>query len=183
MYRVGQMQRAPMGRHETLAFEIDGLSCAGCVRRAETALAAVGGVDRAEVNLATRTGRVEVDPDTPGVARNLAGALGAAGYPAVAHSHALVIEGMTCASCQSRVETALGQVPGVLSAQVNYATGAARVEALFADPAPLIAAVAETGYAARATTATSAYAPGTRTPARPRWIATRSRSPISAAAP
>ena len=138
-----------MGRHETLAFEIDGLSCAGCVRRAESALEAVGGVARADVNLATRTGRVTFEPGAGQDARDVAGALGAAGYPAVRHVHSLQIEGMTCASCQSRVEAALAGVPGVLTAQVNYATGTARIEALFDDPAPLRAAVADAGYDAQ----------------------------------
>lgn len=39
----------------------------------------------------------------------------------------LGIDGMTCAACVARVEKVLGRVPGVAEAQVNLATGRARV--------------------------------------------------------
>ena len=39
----------------------------------------------------------------------------------------LPIQGMTCANCVRRVETALKRVPGVADAQVNYATQRATV--------------------------------------------------------
>ena len=52
-----------MGRHEVLTIDIDGMTCASCVGRAERALAAVQGVEKAEVNLATHAGRVELSPD------------------------------------------------------------------------------------------------------------------------
>ena len=48
----------------------------------------------------------------------------------------LGVGGMTCASCVSRVERALGKVPGVSAASVNLATETARVNAALdtADP-------------------------------------------------
>ena len=61
----------------------------------------------------------------------------------------LQIEGMTCASCSSRVEKALAKVPGVVSAEVNLATERAGVR--FTSPATtsaLIAAVQAAGYVA-----------------------------------
>ncbi|WP_323017527.1 heavy metal translocating P-type ATPase [Castellaniella sp.] len=63
----------------------------------------------------------------------------------------LDIEGMTCASCVRRVETALKAVPGVTEASVNLATRRAHV-ALGpegADPQALVAAVSKRGYAAQ----------------------------------
>lgn len=62
----------------------------------------------------------------------------------------LEIEGMTCASCATRIERKLNKLPGV-EASVNYATEKAHVrwatdEAL--DPAELIAAVESAGYRA-----------------------------------
>jgi Cu+-exporting ATPase len=61
----------------------------------------------------------------------------------------LNITGMTCASCVRRVERALGKVPGVETATVNFATETARVT-LAADVAPeaLVAAVERAGYGA-----------------------------------
>ena len=139
-----------MGRHDVLTVDIDGMTCAGCVGRAERALAAVQGVEKAEVNLATHAGRVVLAPDAGAdVARRVSGALQAAGYPAVPARLKLAIEGMTCAGCAARVEQALQAAPGVLSAQVNFADGTARVTALSEDAAPLAAAVEAAGYRAR----------------------------------
>jgi heavy metal translocating P-type ATPase len=54
------------------------------------------------------------------------------------------IEGMTCASCVSRVEKALLKVPGVESAAVNLATNRATVSG--GAPEALIGAIAKAGY-------------------------------------
>lgn len=63
--------------------------------------------------------------------------------------HTLNIDGMTCASCVSRVEKALGRVPGVQEASVNLATEQAQVRAESAtDPKLLLAAVQRAGYEA-----------------------------------
>ena len=57
------------------------------------------------------------------------------------------VEGMTCGSCAARVQKILSRQDGVVSAEVNYATGKARVEAAEAVDIPrLEAAVAKIGY-------------------------------------
>ena len=63
----------------------------------------------------------------------------------------LPIEGMTCASCVSRVEKALLRVPGVVRAEVNLATETATITAAtrHIDEAALVAAVESAGYVAR----------------------------------
>jgi len=63
----------------------------------------------------------------------------------------LPIEGMTCASCVTRVEKALAKVPGVQSVSVNLATEQATVvRAKSAGPtADLLSAVERAGYTAR----------------------------------
>ncbi|WP_345797967.1 heavy metal translocating P-type ATPase [Castellaniella sp. MT123] len=63
----------------------------------------------------------------------------------------LEVEGMTCASCVRRVETALAKVPGVAQANVNLATRSAHVTLMpeGADPQALIAAIAKRGYQAQ----------------------------------
>jgi Cu+-exporting ATPase len=62
----------------------------------------------------------------------------------------LPIEGMTCASCVSRVERALQRVPGVAKAEVNLATETATVAlADGASAESLVAAVRDAGYEAR----------------------------------
>ena len=61
----------------------------------------------------------------------------------------LAVEGMTCASCVSTVESALLTVPGVRGARVNFATGTASVDVTGTTPVgALTGAVAGTGYSA-----------------------------------
>jgi Cu+-exporting ATPase len=71
---------------------------------------------------------------------------------------ALQIEGMTCASCVSRVERALMKVPGVGSATVNLATEQAEVRGT-ADTSALLKAVNDAGYTARDLPASAAPPP------------------------
>ena len=60
----------------------------------------------------------------------------------------LVVNGMTCASCASRVERKLGRLAGV-TATVNFATGRAHVSfPASVSPGELIAAVEQAGYSA-----------------------------------
>ena len=128
-------------------FELEGLSCASCVGRAEAALRAVPGVVEAGVSLATR--RADVRFAAPASRAMLAAALAGAGYPVRQRSVTLAVEGMTCASCTGRVERVLQAVPGVAGAVANLATRRAVVTLW--EPVPqetLIAAVARAGFAA-----------------------------------
>lgn len=133
----------------TYSLQVTGLSCAGCVGRAERALAGVEGVSAASVNLANATARVEAAPKVPLAA--LTDALAEAGYPAAQSEVTLRIEGMTCASCVGRVERALQAVPGVVSASVNLAAESAQVVYLpgVAQVAELMRAADGAGYPAR----------------------------------
>ena len=72
----------------------------------------------------------------------------------------LPIEGMTCASCVSRVEKALRKVPGVLTAEVNLATEKAQVTVADRQTPveSLIAAVEKAGFVAHAATEPGAQA-------------------------
>ncbi|GCA50402.1 copper-transporting P-type ATPase [Sinorhizobium sp. KGO-5] len=139
-------------------FGIEGLTCASCVRRVEEAITAVPGVASANVNLATERATVRFDgePDTPAVLR----AIEKAGYAPRIAAEELQIEGMTCASCVSRVEKALKAVPGVADAAVNLATEKATVRLLSGtvDMSALEAAVRGAGYELRKTRAAEASA-------------------------
>jgi heavy metal translocating P-type ATPase len=61
----------------------------------------------------------------------------------------LDIEGMTCASCVTKVERALDRVPGVDGAAVNLASRTAAVRTTGDDVARLVEAVRGAGYGAR----------------------------------
>jgi len=65
----------------------------------------------------------------------------------------LQVEGMTCASCVGRVETALKKVDGVQSASVNLDTERADITlAKIVDRQVLIQAIERTGYDVPAST-------------------------------
>ena len=130
----------------TLTLSVEGMTCASCVGRVERALRAVPGVTEATVNLATERAVVTTNgaPDRS----RLVAAIEGAGYGVPAEHVELLIEGMTCASCVSRVERALKAVAGVTSATVNLATERATVQGAV-DDRLLIKAVENAGYEAR----------------------------------
>lgn len=128
------------------SLQIKGMSCASCVSRIETALKKVDGVTQASVNLATE--RAEITSYTPIDREALIKAVEHAGYEVADAATELSIDGMTCASCVSRVEKALKAVPGVKEANVNLATERATITGT-ANVAALIAAIDKAGYDAK----------------------------------
>ena len=127
---------------------VEGMTCASCVRRVETALAKVPGVRDVAVNLATEQATIQADS---GAALSAAAqAVADAGYEVPRDEIDLEIADMTCASCVGRVERALRAVPGVVDAQVNLATERASVTVLrgAVDAAALAEAVVHAGYGA-----------------------------------
>lgn len=136
--------------HESISFPVpvEGMSCASCVSSVEKAVSKVAGVDKVSVNLATERADVTFRgaPDLPAVID----AIRKAGYEVPSGSVDLAIEGMSCASCVSKVEKALNAVPGVTRASVNLATERAHVElAGGVETSELIQAVEKAGYEAR----------------------------------
>jgi Cu+-exporting ATPase len=142
-----------------LTLPVRGMSCASCVAHVEKALAAVPGVQKVAVNLATESATIEAAaPD----ARALRAAVDDAGYEVPTEQLRLAIDGMSCASCVARVERALVAVPGVVGASVNLASEVATLEVVAGSVAPraLLAAVDDAGYSARLlTTAAQTPAP------------------------
>ena len=134
---------------QELTLKISGMSCASCVAHVEDALSEVPGVVDARVNFATEQASVRLEAGQVPPAR-LAEAITDAGYEVVTEKVALSIGGMSCASCVSHVEEALGGLPGVLNANVNFAAEKATVEYLpgVVDLPAIRQAVVEAGYEA-----------------------------------
>jgi P-type Cu+ transporter len=126
---------------------ISGLTCANCVQSIERALVAVSGVKQAMVNLASGRAFVEYNPDQTTL-QSLHEAIKSAGYRSDTAKAHLKIEGITCASCVTKIESALQETPGVLSARVNMGTEEALVEYLpsVADVGAIKSAVGSAGY-------------------------------------
>lgn len=119
---------------QSVSFSVQGLSCGSCVGRADRALRAVPGLEDVAVNLATHTARFT--PNTPDGIAAAARALADAGYPARESEAVFEISGMSCASCVGRIDRLLRAQPGVTGAEVNLATGKARVTTLTASRNP-----------------------------------------------
>ena len=94
--------------------------------RVEKGLNKMDGVERAHVNLALEKATVQynagLNPDAiPQKIRDL-------GYEVVTEKAELILTGMTCASCSSRIEKGISKMDGVIQASVNLATEQATVE-------------------------------------------------------
>jgi Cu+-exporting ATPase len=173
------------GADAVLALPVDGMTCASCVARVERALRKVPGVTDATVNLASETATVRGHALR---AAPLIGAIESAGYHTATTTIDLAVEGMTCASCVSRVERALKRLPFVTDATVNLAAEAARVTVLgvAADLEPaVLQAVAGAGYRAVARHAgaaaddATALAQRVRRERRTVWIALALAAPLA----
>ncbi|WP_049000967.1 copper-exporting P-type ATPase CopA [Enterobacter bugandensis] len=159
----------------TIDLTLDGLSCGHCVKRVKESLEQRPDVESAEVTIdhAAVTGSASADAliDTikqAGYGAELshpkANPLAESSSPSEAltaatpelpaaddidDSQQLLINGMSCASCVSRVQNALQAVPGVTQARVNLAERTALVMGS-ASAADLVQAVEKAGYGAEA---------------------------------
>ncbi len=152
----------------TLELPISGMTCDHCVGTVRRALESVPGVVSARVDLAGKNAVIElsrnVDRDSLKMAIEQAGygvgqnppvspkpiSIGLPPAPIPTEDWNLSITGMHCASCVSRVESAMKSVSGVKDARVNLATNTARVTL---DPRigldSIAKAVEKAGYAAK----------------------------------
>lgn len=159
----------------TINLTLDGLTCGHCVKRVKESLEQRPDVDHAEVTVehAEVTGSASADAliDTikqAGYGAELshpkANPLTESSIPSEAltadtpelpaasdidDSQQLLINGMSCASCVSRVQKALQGVPGVSQARVNLAERTALIMGS-ASAAELVQAVEKAGYGAEA---------------------------------
>ncbi|HDS9360582.1 TPA: copper-exporting P-type ATPase CopA [Enterobacter chengduensis] len=159
----------------TINLTLDGLSCGHCVKRVKESLEQRPDVESAEVTVdsAVVIGSASADALIDTVKQAGYGAelshpkakpLAESSLPSEAltaatpelpaaddidDSQQLLINGMSCASCVSRVQNALQAVPGVAQARVNLAERTALVMGN-ASAADLVQAVEKAGYGAEA---------------------------------
>mgnify|MGYP000264633874 CR=1 FL=1 len=111
---------------QTITLDITGMSCANCSATIEDTLSDLNGVDDASANYATDEATVEYDAAVVSLAE-LYDAIDDAGYGAVSESTRIGITDMSCANCADTNAEALEALPGVIEADVNYATDEAQV--------------------------------------------------------
>jgi Cu+-exporting ATPase len=112
-----------------LILPVKGMTCAGCAARIEKRLSTLDGVRSAGVNFGAESATVEYDPEKLATG-GIAVVIERLGFAVPRSKEIFPIEGMTCASCVSRVEKRLLSVDGVIAAHVNLATNMAVVEYL-----------------------------------------------------
>ena len=139
---------------DKVQLNIQGMTCAACVRRVEEGLRQTPGVISASVNFATEKARVEFDKNVVGIG-DLEEKVRDLGYQAAVDTAdqqlqktTVSVGGMTCAACVRRVENALKDVEGVDDVSVNLATARATVvhKSAWGGVAALANKLEETGY-------------------------------------
>src|SRR5256885_413906 len=142
---------------KNITLPVTGMTCASCANRIERGLKKVGGVETAQVNLASEQATITYDPQQV-QPHDLVAAVEKAGYGVISDQVELPITGMTCASCVNRVEKALKKAEGVLDASVNLASEQASVTYTPASVGwgELKAAVERAGYGVIETAASDA---------------------------
>jgi len=135
------------GKAQRIDLPVRGMSCAGCAANIQKNLGALEGVNKANVNFATSMATVIFDPDVVKPVE-FASRIREIGYDVGTVTAEIPIEGIVCASCVRKIETALLEIRGVVKASVNLATGRARVEYLPAEThiSELKRTIESTGY-------------------------------------
>jgi Cu+-exporting ATPase len=110
----------------TITLDITGMSCANCSATIEDTLSEFDGVDDASANYATDEATIAYDATAVSLAE-LYDAIDDAGYEAVSETVRIGITDMSCANCADTNAEALEALPGVIEADVNYATDEAQV--------------------------------------------------------
>lgn len=134
---------------QKLTVNVVGMTCAACSARIEKSLNKLEGVDTANVNLLANKATVEFDPAVTSK-DIIVKTIEKTGYEVPLTKEVLLVEGMTCAACSTRVEKMLSRVEGVVKANVNLSSNKATVEfpSGLIDEKTLIAAVEKAGYKA-----------------------------------
>ena len=108
-------------------FQVTGMSCAACSARIEKVLGKMEGIEEANVNLTTETSSIVYDPKKV-AAQDIIENVEKLGFGVVVNQINLVISGMSCAACASRIEKGLSKVDGVVEVNVNLALEEGRVD-------------------------------------------------------
>ena len=109
-------------------YQIEGMTCASCVRNVEKSVSKIEGASNVSVNLTTERMFVEFDDD---LTNDVIKAVSDAGYKAKLKedfkSVTIKIAGMTCATCVNTIEKSLNSTEGVENVSVNFATESAKI--------------------------------------------------------
>ncbi|MYD45167.1 MAG: cadmium-translocating P-type ATPase [Gammaproteobacteria bacterium] len=120
---------ASVSASQQFSFNITGMTCGSCVERLESAFKKEHGVLDVAVNLAAEKAYLRIDPKLLPV-KELAGVVRRAGFDVGVDTQTYQVGGMSCTACASRIQDALLRVPGVETAEVNFATENATIRTI-----------------------------------------------------
>lgn len=131
----------------SITLDVVGMTCSACSSRIEKVLNKKDGVINANVNLLANKATVEYDEERIKPI-DLVEVIQDTGYDVASRKTTLLVEGMTWASCASRVEASLNKVDGVVNANVNLSNNRAFIESRGIDDQLLVDTVVKAGYGA-----------------------------------
>ncbi|WP_304528617.1 heavy metal translocating P-type ATPase [Pollutimonas subterranea] len=128
-------QRMPL----SVSMQVDGMDCASCIGKIETALARMPSVSDIRLNFATEKLELTLAPDSVTQVGHIEKTIRGLGFGVSASTsqktasdidvaqemHPSIswqVEGMDCASCVGKIETALTRMPGISDIRLNFAT-------------------------------------------------------------
>ena len=131
------------------SLSVDGMDCASCIDPLESAISALPGVKLVSANLSGERVEVTFDPGQTSIAEVVATIKGA-GHEVRSQLAKFMLEGMSCATCVGRIEEAILNQPGIVSAQVNFANALAYVAYMpgLTSSDEIISAIEKAGYGA-----------------------------------
>ncbi len=116
-----------MSSTRNVELRIGGMTCSHCPPAVEKALLNVAGVIAVQVNAVTNVARIEYDSSRAKIAEFLT-AIRSLGYMPGTATTRTQVKNMHCSSCVVRIELALRQTPGVISARANLGPNAVDIE-------------------------------------------------------
>jgi P-type Cu+ transporter len=133
-------------------FEIDGMTCASCVSKIENYFLSKDGIKTVKVNLLSKIGKIEHDSNL--AEETIVDWFSNIGYNARSikvdgeEVITLEIDGMTCASCVSKIEKHINKLPGISKISVNLTTEKAKInfDPNNISPRKIISAIEDIGY-------------------------------------
>jgi Cu+-exporting ATPase len=109
---------------------IKGMHCAACSSRIEKVVGGMAGVEKAAVNLAAESIELHWNAALTDLGQ-IGAKIGSLGFELLLPSETVevrfAIDGMSCASCSSRIEKVIGGLEGVAVAEVNLPAASGRV--------------------------------------------------------
>ncbi|MBT5551833.1 MAG: copper-translocating P-type ATPase [Nitrospina sp.] len=106
---------------KNITLPVKGMSCASCSARIEKKVGELEGVDSVHVNFAAEMASISFDPEKISLSQ-FPKTIEKLGFEVPGVRKVFPVEGMTCASCVSRVEKKLASLDGVHEVDVNLAT-------------------------------------------------------------